>query len=90
MYIYDPHSPVHWLPQAKKKDAGGISCGIHFPGHGASAQDTFFEAAVCFEEDIENHLSPFRDLIEALPSIMIGHIEYPLIDDEGRPASEGK
>ena len=68
-------------------DAGGIACGMHFPGHGASSQDTFFEAAVCFEEDIENHLSPFRDLIEALPSIMIGHIEYPFIDDQGRPAS---
>ena len=68
-------------------EAGGIPCGMHFPGHGASSQDTFFESAICFEEDIETHLAPFRDLMDVLPSMMVGHVAYPLMDPEGRPAS---
>ncbi len=67
-------------------DGGAISCGKHFPGHGGCAQDSHVETAVCFE-DIEDHLKPFRALIDQMPSVMTGHIEFPLIDDEMRPTT---
>ncbi|MHC4380598.1 MAG: glycoside hydrolase family 3 N-terminal domain-containing protein [Planctomycetota bacterium] len=71
------------------RDAGGIACAKHFPGHGGVAQDSHTEMAVCFE-DPTPHLEPFKTLLDLCPSIMVGHIEFPLIDPEGRPASRSK
>jgi beta-glucosidase-like glycosyl hydrolase len=70
-------------------DAGGISCGKHFPGHGNCGQDSHTELAVCFD-DPAIHLEPFQTLLPQMPSIMVGHIEYPLLDPEGKPASRSK
>jgi beta-glucosidase-like glycosyl hydrolase len=70
-------------------DAGGIPCGKHFPGHGACAQDSHVETGVAFD-DIEPHLEPFRALVDKLPSIMTGHLEFPLVDDSGLPATRSK
>ncbi|MBC8370413.1 MAG: hypothetical protein H8E25_10460 [Planctomycetes bacterium] len=70
-------------------DAGGIACGKHFPGHGACAQDSHTELAVSFD-DITPHLEPFKALVQHLPSIMVGHIEFPMVDETGAPASRSK
>ncbi len=67
-------------------DAGGIPCGKHFPGHGGCAQDSHVEHAISFD-DPEPHLKPFRALAQKLPTIMVGHVEYPMLDEEMRPAS---
>ena len=67
-------------------DGGGIACGKHFPGHGACAQDSHVEHAVALEEP-GVHLEPFRALLHLLPTVMVGHIEFPTLDDEMRPAS---
>ncbi|MCH2112735.1 MAG: hypothetical protein MK213_07735 [Planctomycetes bacterium] len=67
-------------------EGGAVSCGKHFPGHGACGQDSHTENAVAFD-DPEEHLRPFRALIQQMPSVMVGHIEYPMLDDEMRPAS---
>ncbi len=70
-------------------DAGGLACAKHFPGHGGVSQDSHTEMAVCFE-DPAPHLEPFQTLLGQCPSVMVGHIEYPLLDPEGRPASRSK
>lgn len=70
-------------------DGGAIPCAKHFPGHGACTQDSHTEMAVAFDE-IDPHLEPFRALIDKLPSIMAGHIEFPMIDDSGLPATRSK
>mgnify|MGYP001220533871 CR=1 FL=1 len=71
------------------QDAGGISCGKHFPGHGACGQDSHTELAVAFD-DIEIHLEPYKALVQKMPSVMVGHIEFPMIDESGAPASRSK
>ena len=70
-------------------DAGGIACGKHFPGHGNCPQDSHTEMAVCFDEP-GPHLEPFQALLPQMPSIMVGHLEYPMIDMDGKPASRSK
>jgi len=70
-------------------DGGAIACAKHFPGHGACTQDSHTESAVAFD-DIEPHLEPYRALKDKLPSIMAGHIEFPLVDESGLPATRSK
>ena len=70
-------------------DAGGIGCGKHFPGHGACPQDSHTESAISFEEP-GIHLEPFKALLDKMPSIMPGHIEFPMFDPEGKPATRSK
>lgn len=67
-------------------EAGGLACVKHFPGHGGCAQDSHTEHAICFEE-LDEHLRPYRELLALAPSVMLGHVEYPLVDGEGRPAT---
>lgn len=71
-------------------DAGGIPCAKHFPGHGACPQDSFIETALSLEDDPTPHLEPFRALLPKLPSVMLGHIAWPALDPEGRPATRSK
>jgi beta-glucosidase-like glycosyl hydrolase len=70
-------------------DAGGIPCGKHFPGHGACTQDSHNEPGVSFEEP-GDHLIPFKELLSKLPSIMVGHLEFPMVDESSRPASRSR
>ncbi len=69
--------------------AGGTGCGKHFPGHGASPQDSHVEHAVAFE-DPAVHLEPFQALLDRLPAIMVNHVQYPLVDEESLPASRSQ
>ncbi len=68
------------------REGGGIACAKHFPGHGGCPQDSHTEHAVSFDDPAE-HLEPYRQLLELMPSVMIGHIELPMIDEEARPAT---
>lgn len=71
-------------------DAGGLPCAKHFPGQGASPQDPFVELALSLEDDPTPHLEPFRALLPKLPSVMVGHVEWPALDPEGRPATRSR
>jgi beta-glucosidase-like glycosyl hydrolase len=70
-------------------DAGGIPCAKHFPGHGACPQDSHLEPGVSFEEP-GDHLIPFKELLPLLPSIMVGHLEFPMVDESSKPATRSK
>lgn len=67
-------------------DGGALSCAKHFPGHGASSQDSHTERAVAVE-DPSVHLEPFHQLLSNLQGVMVGHLEIPTMDPEMRPAS---
>lgn len=71
------------------QDGGVLGCGKHFPGHGACPQDSHIETAVSFEEP-GTHLEPFKLLLPHLPSVMVGHLEFPMIDPEGKPATRSE
>jgi beta-N-acetylhexosaminidase len=68
-----------------------ISTAKHFPGHGNAAGDSHGVLPVLNEsltELSERDLIPFRFLIrEGVPAILSGHLSFPNIDVDGRPAS---
>ncbi len=67
-----------------------IAVGKHFPGHGATMQDSHFELAVNdspIEEIWLTDLAPFKDCLEDLPAILVGHVWLSGIDQEPLPAS---
>lgn len=75
------------------KRAGIITTAKHFPGRGDSADDAHHSLPQVNLDraGLEEHLRPFRDLIEAgVPSIMTAHTAYPALDDSGDPASLSK
>jgi beta-N-acetylhexosaminidase len=71
--------------------AGVISTAKHFPGHGATSEDShgtlpFIHAD--FDTVWNRELVPYRFLIrEDIPAIMSGHIAYPTLTDSDEPAS---
>lgn len=71
-------------------EAGILSCGKHFPGHGDTATDSHFELPRVDHdwdrlEQIE--LAPFARAAEAkLPMIMTAHVVFAVLD-EARPAT---
>ncbi len=74
--------------------AGILTSGKHFPGHGDTAQDSHktlptvsFSAARIKEIEVE----PFRQLIRnGLSSVMVAHLNVPSIAEEGLPSSLSK
>jgi beta-N-acetylhexosaminidase len=70
---------------------GVISTAKHFPGHGDTDKDshgTLPQISVTMEQLNEVDLVPYRILIsEKIPSIMVGHLAFPLITRELEPAS---
>lgn len=74
------------------EEAGVVSCGKHFPGHGGSDLDThlaFPELNLSRQEMDALHLPPFREAVSAgVSSIMTCHINYPALSGEkGIPAT---
>lgn len=63
----------------------------HFPGHGATIEDSHYELArVIVPEDsfFKIHLDPFSKLIsEGVSGVMVGHIWVPFIDSAPLPSS---
>lgn len=70
--------------------AGLIPVGKHFPGHGATSEDSHHTLAV---SDVDSDrlwnvdLAPFKNCLSELPAIMTGHIWVKCVDEEPVPAS---
>ncbi len=75
-------------------EAGILTSGKHFPGHGDTAEDSHKTLpTVTFSADriSKVELEPYRELIKnGLSSIMIAHLNVPSISKEGLPTSLSK
>jgi len=72
------------------RDAGLLSVGKHFPGHGATIEDSHSQLAVN-ESDARllwrRELAPFRGCLDKLSAVLTGHIWLPAVDQQTLPAS---
>ena len=72
-------------------DSGTIATAKHFPGHGDTDLDSHGILPVIYidENTLWNReLVPFRTLAaEGVPAVMSGHLNFPLITRDGKPAS---
>lgn len=71
-------------------EAGVVAVGKHFPGHGATLEDSHTALAVNpYDADALWHtdLVPFKECAPMLPAILTGHIWLPAIEPEPMPAS---
>jgi len=69
---------------------GVVGCGKHFPGLGGSALDSHMETPSIrrsWRELWQEDLSPYRELRNELPMVMVSHAAYPDTPGKGRPAS---
>lgn len=67
------------------KDSGIICCLKHFPGHGASREDSHFRMPTIYKTLIEmqnEDLLPFQALHDQVDLIMTGHLLVPALDPE--------
>jgi len=71
--------------------SGVIATAKHYPGHGATADDSHGSLPVIRVDEKtlwERELLPFRVLAAAgVPAIMSGHLAFPLVSGNGEPAS---
>ena len=71
-----------------------VTVGKHFPGHGASVEDSHKSLPVInLPEKImeEIHIKPFESAIkEGIPAIMAAHVLYPSLEEKNYPASVSK
>lgn len=74
-------------------DVGLVPVGKHFPGHGATREDSHEDLAVS-KVDLERlwgvDLAPFKDCLPVLPAVLTGHIWVQAVDEEPLPASLSK
>lgn len=79
---------------AGSKAAGVIATAKHFPGHGDTANDSHIflpRIEIDFETFKNRELVPFEYLIkQKVPAIMSGHLSFPKIEKDGKPASLSK
>lgn len=65
-------------------DAGILTTGKHFPGHGDSASDSHLTLPVCSQDQARwdaVELLPFREAIRAgIPALMVAHLQCPALD----------
>jgi len=69
---------------------GVIPVGKHFPGHGATKEDSHHQLAVVDDELTlwqERDLAPFIECLSDLPVILTGHIWVKCIEEKALPAS---
>ena len=72
------------------REQGVLSCGKHFPGYSRAAVDPHHELPVVkrSRRDLEEvEWKPFRSLAPELDSMMVGHANYPALDESGLPSS---
>ena len=78
-----------WIEGAH--EAGILTCGKHFPGHGRTRMDSHAALPVIdcsLEEMMETDLLPFREAIAAgTDALMSAHIVFPALEPEGLPAT---
>lgn len=72
------------------REQGILSCGKHFPGYSYAAVDPHHELPVVARsrrelEEVE--WRAFKALAPELDAMMIGHANYPALDDSGFPSS---
>ncbi len=95
-YGETPEDVITYAGEAVKgfKESGLITTGKHFPGRGASTQDSHAGLPVIdVDRDVMKkvHLAPFQALIDAgMPTIMSAHTAYPKLDPSGRSSSLSK
>jgi beta-N-acetylhexosaminidase len=75
------------------REQGVLSCGKHFPGYSCAAVDPHHELPIVARsrqqlEAVE--WKAFRALAPELDSMMVGHANYPELDDSGFPSSLSK
>jgi beta-glucosidase-like glycosyl hydrolase len=72
-------------------DAGILTSGKHFPGHGDTAQDshkTLPSITFSYDRIKKVELAPYRELIHAgLSSVMVAHLNVPALTQKGLPSS---
>jgi beta-N-acetylhexosaminidase len=69
---------------------GLIPVGKHFPGHGATTEDSHVALAINklpVEKLWNTDLAPFKAILDSLPIVLTGHIWCTEIDEEQVPAS---
>ncbi len=69
---------------------GVAGCGKHFPGLGGGTCDSHLKTPAILRSDRElwqQDLSPYRELRDELPMVMVNHAAYPETPGRGRPAS---
>ena len=89
----DPHQTAElakaWYQGAE--EAGIIATAKHFPGHGRTDKDSHGTLPIInatLEEIEQSDLVPFKALIEeGVPAIMAGHLAFPKITGNNRPAT---
>ena len=72
------------------REQGILSCGKHFPGYSRAAVDPHHELPIVARsrQELEaEEWKPFRALAPELDSMMVGHANYPSLDDSGYPSS---
>src|ERR1700742_2096173 len=72
------------------REQGVLSCGKHFPGYSYAAVDPHHELPVVARPRAqleETEWKAFRALAPELDSMMVGHANYPSLDDSGFPSS---
>ena len=69
---------------------GILSCGKHFPGYSRAAIDPHHDLPSIRRSRAElegDEWKPFRALLGEMDSMMVGHANYPVLDDSGYPSS---
>ena len=73
------------------EEAGIISTAKHFPGHGRTDKDSHGTLPIIkatLEEIEQSDLVPYKALIEeGIPAVMAGHLAFPNITGNNRPAT---
>jgi len=72
------------------REQGVLSCGKHFPGYSYAAVDPHHELPIVARTRAEleaTEWKAFRAMAPELDSMMVGHANYPSLDDSGFPSS---
>lgn len=72
------------------REQGILSCGKHFPGYSFAAVDPHHELPIVARSrgELEGfEWKAFQALLPELDSMMVGHANYPALDDSGFPSS---
>jgi beta-N-acetylhexosaminidase len=72
------------------REQGVLSCGKHFPGYSCAAVDPHHELPIVArtrQQLEETEWKAFRALAPELDTMMVGHANYPELDDSGFPSS---